>query len=166
MWSEEVLCPFSFGVCTRTCSTRSSRVPRVVPCLALVKVACLPCCVLDCVCALRQKVNSAFSKMRIKQHKHHLIPISQKPPLDLQMASRSVMRASRNRNPTVAGTGAPVLFVKKKDGSMRLRIDYRALNEVTIKNKYNLPRIDDLFYQLKGARHFSKIDPRYGFAEV
>ena len=49
---------------------------------------------------------------------------------------------------------------------MRLRIDYRALNEVTIKNKYNLPRIDDLFYQLKGARHFSKIDLRYGFAEV
>jgi len=82
------------------------------------------------------------------------------------MASRSITRASRNRNPAVAGTGAPVLFVKKKDGSMRLRIDYRALNEVTIKNKYNLPRIDDLFDQLKGARHFSKIDLRYGFAEV
>ena len=49
---------------------------------------------------------------------------------------------------------------------MRLRIDYRALNEVTIKNKYNLPRINDLFDQLKGARHFSKIDLRYEFAEV
>ena len=49
---------------------------------------------------------------------------------------------------------------------MRLRIDYRALNEATIKNKYNLPRIDDLFDQLKGARYFSKIDLRYGFAEV
>ena len=49
---------------------------------------------------------------------------------------------------------------------MRLCVDYRALNEVTIKNKYNLPRIDDLFDQLKGARHFSKIDLRYGFAEV
>ena len=84
----------------------------------------------------------------------------------MQMASRSIARASRNRNPAVAGTGAPVLFVKKKDGSMRLRIDYRALNEVTIKNKYNLPRIDDLFDQLKGARHFSKIDLRCGFAEV
>ena len=81
------------------------------------------------------------------------------------MASRSVTRAFRNRNPAVAGTGAPVLFVKKKDGSMRLRIDYRALNEVTIKNKYNLPRIDDLFDQLKGARYFSKIDLKYGFAE-
>ena len=49
---------------------------------------------------------------------------------------------------------------------MRLRIDYRALNEVTIKNKYNLPRIDDLFDQLKGARYFSKIDLRNGLAEV
>jgi hypothetical protein len=48
--------------------------------------------------------------------------------------------------------GAPILFVKNKDGSMRLCVDYRALNEVTIKNKYTLPRIDDLFDQLKGAK--------------
>ena len=82
------------------------------------------------------------------------------------MASRSITRASRNRNPAVAGTGAPVLFVKKKDGSIRLCIDYRALNEVTNKNKYNLPRIDDLFDQLKGAKYFSKIDLRYEFAEA
>ena len=47
--------------------------------------------------------------------------------------------------------GAPVLFVKKKDGSLRLCIDYRQLNKVTIKNKYPLPRIDDLFDQLQGA---------------
>ena len=46
--------------------------------------------------------------------------------------------------------GSPVLFVKKKDGSMKLCVDYRALNEVTIKNKYPLPKIDDLFDQLKG----------------
>ena len=49
---------------------------------------------------------------------------------------------------------------------MRLCVNYRALNEVTIKNKYPLPRIDDLFDQLKGAKYFSKIDLRYGFAEV
>ena len=50
--------------------------------------------------------------------------------------------------------GAPVLFVKKKDGSMRMCIDYRALNQVTIKNKYPLPQIDDLFDQLVGASVF------------
>ena len=49
---------------------------------------------------------------------------------------------------------------------MRLCVNYRALNEVTIKNKYPLPRIDDLFNQLKGAKYFSKIDLRYRFAEV
>ncbi|KAA3484027.1 DNA/RNA polymerases superfamily protein [Gossypium australe] len=59
--------------------------------------------------------------------------------------------------------GAPVLFVKSKDGSMRLCIDYRQLNNVTVKNKYPLPRIDDLFDQLKGASVFSKIDLRSGY---
>jgi hypothetical protein len=59
--------------------------------------------------------------------------------------------------------GAPVLFVKKMDGSMRLYVDYRALNEVTVKNKYLLLRIDDLFDQLKGAKYFSKIDLRSGY---
>ena len=54
--------------------------------------------------------------------------------------------------------GAPVLFVKKKDESMRMCIDYRELNKVTIKNKYPLPRIYDLFDQLKGATVFLKID--------
>lgn len=56
--------------------------------------------------------------------------------------------------PSVSPWGAPVLFVKKKDGTMRLCIDYRELNKLTIKNKYPLPRIDDLFDQLKGASCF------------
>ena len=62
--------------------------------------------------------------------------------------------------PSVSPWGAPVLFVKKKDGTLRLCIDYRELNKVTIKNKYPLPRIDDLFDQLQGAQVFSKIDLR------
>ncbi|KAL0540694.1 hypothetical protein IC582_020705 [Cucumis melo] len=60
--------------------------------------------------------------------------------------------------PSVSPWGAPVLFVKKKDGSMRLYIDYRELNKVTVKNRYPLPRINDLFDQLQGATVFSKID--------
>jgi hypothetical protein len=65
--------------------------------------------------------------------------------------------------PSSSSWGAQILFVKKKYGSMRLCVDYRALNEVTVKNKYPLPRIDDLFDQLKGAKYFSKIDMRSGY---
>ena len=56
--------------------------------------------------------------------------------------------------------GAPVLFMKKKDGSLRLCIDYRQFNRVTICNQYPLPRIDELFDQLYGSRVYSKIDLR------
>ena len=62
--------------------------------------------------------------------------------------------------------GAPVLFVKKKDGTMRLCVDYRQLNKATIKNKYPLPRIDDVFDQLQGAAVFSKIDLRFGHHQL
>ena len=62
--------------------------------------------------------------------------------------------------------GAPILFVKKKDGSFRMCLDYRKLNKVTIKNKYPLPRIDDLFDQLQGTCTFSKIDLRSGYHQL
>nr|GEZ70368.1 putative reverse transcriptase domain-containing protein [Tanacetum cinerariifolium] len=65
--------------------------------------------------------------------------------------------------PSHSPWGAPVLFVKKKDGSFLMCIDYRKLNKLTIKNRYPLPRIDDLFDQLQGARYFSKIDLRSGY---
>ena len=64
--------------------------------------------------------------------------------------------------PSVLPWGAQVLFVKKKDGTLRLCIDFRHLNKVTVKNKYPLPRIDYLFDHLRGARIFSKIDLRSG----
>ncbi|KAK1422205.1 hypothetical protein QVD17_25165 [Tagetes erecta] len=68
--------------------------------------------------------------------------------------------------PSISPWGAPVLFVKKKDGSLRMCIDYRELNKVTIKNRYPLPRIDDLFDQLQGASWFSKIDLRSGYHQL
>ncbi|KAL6277398.1 hypothetical protein ACE6H2_020999 [Prunus campanulata] len=68
--------------------------------------------------------------------------------------------------PSVSPWGAPVLFVKKKDGTMRLCIDYRQLNKVTVRNRYPLPRIDDLFDQLRGAKYFSKIDLRSGYHQL
>ena len=68
--------------------------------------------------------------------------------------------------PSVSPWGAPVLLEKKKDGSMRLCIDYRQLNKVTIKNRYPLPRIDNLMERLVGARMFSKIDLRSGYHQI
>ena len=60
--------------------------------------------------------------------------------------------------PNVSPWGAPVLFVKKRDGTLRLCIDYRQLNKVTIKNKYSLPQINDILDQVGGVKIFSKLD--------
>ena len=68
--------------------------------------------------------------------------------------------------PNVSLWGAPVLFVKKKDSTLRMCIDYRQINKVTVKNKYLLPRIEDLFDQLKGADIFSKIDLRSRYYQL
>ena len=68
--------------------------------------------------------------------------------------------------PSASPWGTPILFVKKKDGSFQMCIDYRQLNKVTIKNKYLIPRIDDLFDQLQGACVFSRIDLRSGYHQL
>nr|CAD1838542.1 unnamed protein product [Ananas comosus var. bracteatus] len=68
--------------------------------------------------------------------------------------------------PSVSPWGTLVLFVKKKDGSLRLCVDYHELNKVTIKNKYPLPRIDNLFDQLQGSSVYSKIDLQSGYHQL
>jgi hypothetical protein len=68
--------------------------------------------------------------------------------------------------PSSSPWGSPALFVKKKDGSLRMYVDYRPLNAVTIKNKYPLPHIDILFDQLAGAKVFSKIDLRSDYHQI
>ncbi|CAN6452104.1 unnamed protein product [Victoria cruziana] len=99
-------------------------------------------------------------------------PISKAPyrmaPAELEELKKQLHELTSKGfiRPSVSPWGAPVLFVKKKDGSMRLCIDYRMLNQVTIKNKYPLPRIEDLFDQLKSAKVFSKIDLRSGYHQL
>nr|GEX36279.1 putative reverse transcriptase domain-containing protein [Tanacetum cinerariifolium] len=68
--------------------------------------------------------------------------------------------------PSSSPWGAQVLFIKKKDGSFRMCIDYRELNKLTIKNRYPLPRIDDLFDQLQRSSVYSKIDLRSGYHQL
>jgi hypothetical protein len=100
------------------------------------------------------------------------VPVSKTPYqmstpelVELKLQLKEMMDKGYIR-PSVSPWGAPVLFVKKKDGTLRLCIDYRQLNKVTIKNKYPLPKIDDLFDQLGGASIFSKIDLRSGYHQV
>src|SRR5213078_2877398 len=68
--------------------------------------------------------------------------------------------------PSVSPFGAPVLFVHKKEGTLRLCVDYRALNKITIKNRYPLPRIEDLMDRLVGACYFTKIDLHSGYHQI
>jgi hypothetical protein len=68
--------------------------------------------------------------------------------------------------PSSSPWGATVLFIQKKDGSQRMCVDYRSLNDVTVRNKYSLPRIEDLFDRMRDARVFSKIDLRSWYHQM
>jgi len=98
----------------------------------------------------------------VARSSYHLAP-SEMEELKKQLQERLDRGFIR---PNSSPWGAPVLFVKKKDGSMRMCIDYRELNKITVKNRYPLPRIDDLFDQLQGATYFSKIDLRSGYHQM
>jgi hypothetical protein len=99
-------------------------------------------------------------------------PISKRPyrmpPAELEELKRQLQELLDKGfiHPSTSPWGCPALFVKKKDENLRLCVDYRPLNAVTIKNKYPLPRIDVLFDQLVGAKVFSKIDLRSGYHQI
>ncbi|KAJ9531498.1 hypothetical protein QJQ45_015038 [Haematococcus lacustris] len=88
------------------------------------------------------------------------------PELDQLKKQLDDLLAKGFIRPSTSPFAAPVLFVRKKDGSLRLCVDFRALNQQTLKNRYPLPRIDDLLDQLSGAQVFSKIDLRSGYHQI
>ncbi|GJR09023.1 putative reverse transcriptase domain-containing protein [Tanacetum coccineum] len=99
-------------------------------------------------------------------------PVAKSPyhlvPLEMQELSEQLKELQDKGfiRPSHSMWGSPMLFVEKKDGSMHMCIDYRELNKLTVKNRYPLSRIDDLFDQLQGARYFSKIDLRSGYHQL
>ncbi len=113
-----------------------------------------------------------------RSHDHHieLLPDSQpvsKPAYRLASNELDELRSQLDKllehghiRPSHSPFGSPVLFVKKKDGSMRMCVDYRMLNNITIKNSYPLPRVDELLDRLSGAKWFSKIDLQQGYHQL
>ncbi|GKG01534.1 putative reverse transcriptase domain-containing protein, partial [Tanacetum coccineum] len=99
-------------------------------------------------------------------------PVARAPyrlaPSEMKELSKQLQELSEKGfiPPSSSPWGAPVLFVKKKDGSFRMCIDYCELNKLTIKNRYTLSRIDDLFDQLQGSSVYSKIDLRSGYHQL
>jgi hypothetical protein len=99
-------------------------------------------------------------------------PISKRPygmPINEQAELKKQIAELQSKGficPSSSPWGAPVLFIEKKDGTQQMCMDYHSLNEVTIKNKYPLPQIEDLFEQMKGASVYSKIDLRSSYHQL
>src|SRR3954462_2691510 len=95
-------------------------------------------------------------------------PLYRASPMELEAMRKELDKLLANGaiQPSRSPYGAPVVFIKKKDGELRMCIDYRALNKITVKNKYPIPRIDDLMDQIHGAQIFSKIDLRSGYNQI
>ena len=114
--------------------------------------------------------------IREVDHKIELIPGSEPPhrapyrmsPQGLDEMKKQLQELTEKGyiKPSVSPFGAPVLFVPKKDGGIRLCVDYRALNKITVHNRYPLPRIDELLDRLQGSRFFTKIDLRSGYHQI
>jgi hypothetical protein len=92
-------------------------------------------------------------------------PMSPEEQKEMDAFLEEALATGRIR-PSKSPIGAPVFFIKKKDGKLRFVQDYRALNAITKKNKYPLPLIDDLIHRLSGAKHFTKLDVRWGYNNV
>jgi len=130
-----------------------------------------------------KKHNSIFGKLpkglppsRGVEHEIDLEPGTQPPaqriyhmsPLELAEVKKQLTELIEMEfiQPSKAPYGAPILFVRKKNGKLRMCVDYRALNKITVKNRYPLPRIDDLMDQLHGATVFSKLDLQSGYWQI
>ena len=95
-------------------------------------------------------------------------PVYRMNPAELEELKKQLAQLQEQGliRPSTSPYGSPIIFVKKKNGSLRLCVDYRALNNITVKNKYPLPRIDDLLDRLHGAKVFSKIDLAAGYHQI
>jgi hypothetical protein len=115
---------------------------------------------------LRSSVQSLLYQHRDLHQSTYLYLAEDREPTSHQKEHIKVLLEKGFIFPSSSPWRAPVIFVLKKDGTQRLCVNYHALNEVTVKNKYPLPRIDDLFNQLHGVCVFSKIDLQSGYYQL
>ena len=97
--------------------------------------------------------------------RHKIYPLDQTELAELKKQIVELLKENKIRV-SDSPYGAPILFAKKKDGRLRLCVDYHALNKNTISDSYPLPRIEELLSRLKGAQYFSRLDLRDGYFHV